>query len=233
MGFIPTSTAAGLTALDDGDVTPGPLAEAKAVVAKAIDDHGASIVVGADMATGCRRPAGFDSGSICLPCRRDGCRAALGFRYRRRGRQHRSGTVRIDGLDKSIRDAWGIKRAGGRIQTAIERAVDHCVRMLRISKDGEFLSMPGTEPVVRDRSVTRSPNLRKADMLPPTELRVAIVQTVRDHYGAGRDQIVPAVSRAIGIKVTSALVKDAILQVVDAAIADGTLTEQGDLVVPA
>ena len=44
MGFIPTSTAAGLTALDDGDVTPGPLAEAKAVLAKAIDDHGASIV---------------------------------------------------------------------------------------------------------------------------------------------------------------------------------------------
>lgn len=143
------------------------------------------------------------------------------------------GPVHIDEVIDRIRDAWGLKRAGGRIQSAVERAVDHCVRMMRLAKDGDFLSMPGTEPMVRDRSVTRSPNLRKADMLPPSELRVAIVATVRDHYGAARDQIVPAVSRAVGIKVTSALVKDAILQVVDAAIADGTLTEQGDLVVPA
>ena len=45
--------------------------------------------------------------------------------------------------------------------------------------------------------------------------------------------VMAAFEDAIGIKVTSALVKDAILQVVDAAIADGTLTEQGDLVVPA
>jgi very-short-patch-repair endonuclease len=141
------------------------------------------------------------------------------------------GPVHIDEIIDRIRDAWALKRAGTRIQSAIERAIDVSVRMQRVVKQGDFLSLPDQEVKVRDRSATRSPTLRRAEMLPPAELQVAAVRVVRENLGATRDQVVQAVSRALGIKSTSAQVKAAILDAVEAEVRDGRLAAQHDLLV--
>lgn len=132
-------------------------------------------------------------------------------------------------MRESIREAWGLKRAGGRIQSAVARAIDVSVRTGRLVREGDFLMVPERSPVVRDRTSTRSTTLRRADMLPPAEIRVAVVATVRDNFGATPDQVVQAVSRALGIKVTSAPVRAAILDVVEAAAASGELVRQGEM----
>ena len=139
------------------------------------------------------------------------------------------GPVHVDEVIDRVRSAWGLKRSGGRIQAAVERAIELSERTGRLVREKGFLSLMGATPLVRDRSAARSLNLRRADMLPPAEIRVAALDTVRGNFGATRDQIVQAVSRRVGIKVTSSQVRAVIERVIDAVVAEGILCPQGDL----
>ena len=140
------------------------------------------------------------------------------------------GPVHIDEIINRIRDAWGLKRAGGRIQDAVERAVKVAVRQKRLVEDDDFYWLPGTEPVVRDRSCATSPSLRRPEMLPPTEIRMALVDLVAVNFGATEEQAVQAASRAFGFKSTSAQLRDIILDELKAALLEGVLARQDGLI---
>lgn len=140
------------------------------------------------------------------------------------------GPVHVDEVVARIRDGWGLKRAGGRIQSAVARAIDVSVRMDRVERSGDFLSIPGRAAQLRDRSNVRSMNLKRADMLPPAEIRTAVLEIVGANFGATEDQVVQAVSRAMGIKQTSAQVRGVIAKVVADAVADGSLIQQAELI---
>ena len=142
---------------------------------------------------------------------------------------HAEGPVHSSEVIARLRDAWGVKRAGARIQAAIERAIAVSTRMQRIVSQDGFLSAPDQEIIVRERSDANSPSLRRADMLPPQEIAVAIASTVRDNLGATRDEIVQSVSRAFGIRSTSAQVRGVILEQTDKAIAKGELVDQAGM----
>lgn len=139
------------------------------------------------------------------------------------------GPVHSSEVVARVRDAWGLKRAGARIQSAVERAIDVSVRMGRLEREGAFLSMPGQPLVVRDRSAAGSGTLRRADMLPPREIAAAVHSTVRENLGATRDEIVQSVSRAVGIMSTSAQVRNVILGEIEAEISEGRLSDQGGM----
>lgn len=143
------------------------------------------------------------------------------------------GPVHVDEVVHRIRDAWGLKRAGGRIQEAIEAAVKVAVKTGRVERVAQFLSIPDEPVRIRDRSATRSINLRRADMLPPAEIDAAILDIARNNFGATRDQMVLATSRMLGIKVTSAAVRAVIEQQIDEAVASGALVLQADILTAA
>ncbi len=143
------------------------------------------------------------------------------------------GPVHVDEVVHRIRDAWGLKRAGGRIQDAVEAAVKVAVKTGRIERVSQFLSIPNEPVRIRDRSTTKSFNLRRADMLPPAEIDAAILDIARNNFGATRDQMVQATSRMLGIKVTSAAVRAVIEQQIDEAVASGALVLQADILTPA
>ncbi len=141
------------------------------------------------------------------------------------------GPVHIDEIVARVRGAWGLKRAGGRIQTAIEQAVDVSARTGRLTREGDFLSIPGREPKVRDRSAVISTTLRRCDALPPAELERGVLDIVRTHFGATDDQIALAVSRALGFKSTSSQLRTLIADVVAAAIAKGWIDRKNGVLV--
>ncbi|MET0370698.1 MAG: DUF3320 domain-containing protein [Sphingobium sp.] len=141
------------------------------------------------------------------------------------------GPVHLDEIVARIRAAWGLKRAGGRIQTVIEQAVDVSARTGRLARDGDFLSIPGRQAKVRDRSAVISTTLRRCEALPPAELERAVLDIVRTHFGATDDQIALAVSRAIGFKSTSSQLRTLIGDVVAAAIAKGWLDRKNGVLV--
>ncbi len=141
------------------------------------------------------------------------------------------GPIHLDEIVTRIRTAWGLKRAGGRIQTAIEQAVDASARTGHLARDGDFLSIPGRQAKVRDRSTVISTTLRRCEALPPAELECAVLDIVRTHFGATDDQIALAVSRAIGFKSTSSQLRALIGDVVSAAIAKGWLDRKNGVLV--
>jgi hypothetical protein len=145
--------------------------------------------------------------------------------------------VRIEGpvhaceVVNRIRDAWGLKRAGGRIQEAVDAAIAVSIREGRITDEDDFLDLPGRPPKVRDRSAVRSASLRKSDTLPPAELEIAILDVVRINYGATDDQVIQAAARAVGFKSTSSQLRDLLADVIAAAIKRGRLTRQSGMLV--
>lgn len=141
------------------------------------------------------------------------------------------GPVHIEEVTARIRNAWGLKRAGNRIQQAVEAAAAFAVTTGRIERSGDFLSIPQAAVRVRDRSAAVSLSLRQADMLPPSEIRTAVLDIVRRNLGATSDQVVQAVSRAFGIKSTSATVREAIEKQISAVVSSGELTMQADMLV--
>ena len=141
------------------------------------------------------------------------------------------GPVHVYEVVNRIRDAWGLKRAGGRIQEAVEKAIQVSVREGRLAADGDFLTIPGRTPRVRDRSEVRSPSLRKPDSLPPAELETAILDVVRENYGATDDQVVQAAARAVGFKATSGQLRELLAQVIAAAVASERLTRRNGMLV--
>jgi very-short-patch-repair endonuclease len=138
--------------------------------------------------------------------------------------------VHIDEIICRIRDAWGLKRAGGRIQDAVERAVAVAVRQHRIMEDDYFYSVPHGEVVVRDRSGTRSATLRKPEMLPPAEIRVALLDIISRNFGATEDQVVLAASRAFGFKSTSGQLREIMLEEVQQMLSKEELARRDSLI---
>jgi very-short-patch-repair endonuclease len=139
------------------------------------------------------------------------------------------GPVHIDEIINRIRDAWGLKRAGGRIQDAVERGIAVAVRQGRVIADGWFYELPGAMPTVRDRSAARSMTLKKAESLPPSEIKSALVEVAARNFGATEEQILVAVARALGLKAMSAQIRSVLASVLTKAVDEGQLARRGNL----
>jgi very-short-patch-repair endonuclease len=128
------------------------------------------------------------------------------------------GPVHREHVITRIREAWGLKRAGSRIEDAVAQSIDIAVRAERITRSGDFLSFPGQDLLPRDRSNVVAIALRKAELLPPAEIEIAIGQLIQRSFGATRDQVVQAVSRGFGIRNTSSLIRSVMEQAIDRMI---------------
>lgn len=142
------------------------------------------------------------------------------------------GPVHFDEIVARIRDAWGRGRAGVRIRDAVKRALQVSVRQGRIVHDHDFYAMPGAPILVRDRSVAASSTLRRPEAIPPAEIETALVSVVSRNFGATEDQAVQAVSRAFGVKSTSAQLKDAITAILEGALERSVLVRRDTLIEP-
>lgn len=140
------------------------------------------------------------------------------------------GPVCFEEIVVRIREAWGLKRAGARIQEAVQRALDVGVANRRLEEEGSFYSIPGALPVVRDRGEAESATLRKPEALPPAELKVAIVKLVSSNFGATEDQIVLATGRAIGFRATSSQLRALIESAIGELTISGVLTRKDSLI---
>jgi len=140
------------------------------------------------------------------------------------------GPVHFDEVVVRLRTAWGAAKAGARMRDAVRRAVDVSIRQGRILEQDDFLSAPGGDVIVRDRSDALSPTLRRPDMLPPSEIEKALIDVVSRNFGATEDQALQYVSRAFGFKATSAQLRDVLLDVLNKALEKGTLIRRDTLI---
>ena len=120
------------------------------------------------------------------------------------------GPIHEDEVVNRIRNLWGFGRAGTRIQDAVARAIRSVLVTKRCVREDGFLVVPGAAIPLRNREGVSSPSLRKPEMLPPSELRAAILAVIDAGHGAMTKEIHSAVARILGFKTTGAQLRAAI-----------------------
>jgi very-short-patch-repair endonuclease len=139
--------------------------------------------------------------------------------------------LHFDELVVRLRGAWGLQRAGARIEAAVARAVDAAHKQKSILRSGPFLTHPTRPPLLRDRQLVQSLNLRKPEMIAPEEIAVGVLDLIRKNLGATDDEIAVGVARGLGFKNTSAPLKNSVNAVVLNLLASNSLRRDTAMIV--
>ncbi|WP_031214184.1 DUF3320 domain-containing protein [Mesorhizobium sp. LSJC255A00] len=139
--------------------------------------------------------------------------------------------IHVDEIVSRIRGAWGLQRAGGRIQDAIERGVGLAQRGGAVARRGSFCFKPGAPVRLRDRSGVVSAGLRKPEMIAQDEVAQGAMEVVKSNLGATEEEIAITVARMLGFKATSAQLRQLISAGVADLITKGLLRPQDGLLV--
>jgi very-short-patch-repair endonuclease len=137
------------------------------------------------------------------------------------------GPIHCDEIARRVTRVCGYARTGKRIVDAVATGIRVAVEHGLVAREGDFIyPVDGRAPGVRDRSSVRSPSLRKPEMLPPMEIRVAALQVTRTHFGVSAEEVVTQVSRMLGFQATSAQLSSIISAELDRLIIDGVLEQK-------
>ncbi|MBB4188957.1 very-short-patch-repair endonuclease [Sinorhizobium terangae] len=133
------------------------------------------------------------------------------------------GPVHRDEVVTRIRTAWGLQRAGSRIDAHVGNAIRVAVNAGEILRSGDFLLWPGAMVRMRDRSMVTSSGLRRIDMIPPMEIDEGLTSIIETSFGATEDEAVNAIARGLGFRATSSQLRDFIVSRIELLTAQGTL----------
>ncbi|HEV7246171.1 MAG TPA: DUF3320 domain-containing protein [Shinella sp.] len=137
--------------------------------------------------------------------------------------------IHTDEVVTRIRTAWGLLRAGNRIDAHVGNAIRVAVNNGDVVRSGEFLLKPGAEIGLRDRSAAVSPSLRRLELIPLMEIDAGLKVVVGQSLGATDDEAVNAIARGLGFKATSAQLREIIRLRIDALKASGELEDRGGM----
>lgn len=137
------------------------------------------------------------------------------------------GPVHVDVVLQRIRDAWGLQRAGTRIQSAVEQAIDHARRTLKVVRTGDFLSAMNAQVVARDRS-SAGLLVRRPESIAPEEWQTAILTLVRRNLGVKQSELAFAVGRWFGFSSTSAAIRELVEAQAQEAQRQGQISLEAD-----
>lgn len=135
------------------------------------------------------------------------------------------GPIHEDEIVNRARDLWGFARAGGRIQDAVAKGVRSLLVTKRCTREEGFLGIPEAAIPIRTREAVSSSSLRKPEMLPPAEIRAAILAVIDVGHGATQDEIPVAVARLFGFKNTSHQFRSVIESQIGKLLRQGILVE--------
>lgn len=143
------------------------------------------------------------------------------------------GPVHIEEVGRRLSRLWGYKRAGKLIQSRVADAVKtlDCSGRIRVSgAGGARFREPaaGSKIVVRDRSAVKSRTLRKVEMLPPVEVRQAILEAVKRNVGLSSADCAREVCHALGFKKTSADMRRLVEDEAERLVEEGRLMRSGE-----
>lgn len=144
------------------------------------------------------------------------------------------GPIHREEIVRRLAQLWGHKRTGTRIAEVIDAAVRWAVHREKLIEDHEFYSLNNRQPVsIRDRSDVESATLRKPEMLPPAEVRAALLHVVGSHAGVTEDEAINAAARMLGFRVTTSALRAVIASQLDPLIDGRALLRKGDALIVA
>ncbi|NNF27438.1 MAG: DUF3320 domain-containing protein [Gemmatimonadetes bacterium] len=120
------------------------------------------------------------------------------------------GPIHADEVTRRLARVWGIDQIGSRTQEAARWALQQAERDGEIQREGRFVwSSRGVNFRPRSRREVRSDTLRKANMIPPLEIRLALGQIVEGHVGVRPSEASELLTRVLGFERLGEELKDA------------------------
>jgi very-short-patch-repair endonuclease len=134
------------------------------------------------------------------------------------------GPVHEDEIARRFAAVCGKDRTGTRIQRAVKDGLARATRDGRLHREGPFYTvLPITACDPRDRHSVDSLTIRKADMLPPVEIRTGLLRIVADHIGVEPAAAIVEAARMLGFDHTGQDLKRVIEEQLRAMLGDGLL----------
>lgn len=130
------------------------------------------------------------------------------------------GPIHMDLLSQRLRDHSGIGRVGRLIRATLLRAIQ---LSKTVERDGDYVDLPARH-VNTVRSSTASA-ARNISQVHESELRLAVLNVVRDATGASRSEVIEAVARAFGWGRTGSEVGTAINAAIEDQVERGVIAE--------
>lgn len=142
------------------------------------------------------------------------------------------GPIHEDEIVARVRDLWKLGRAGSRIQAAVFEALEYAGRNGAISSESLCYVVTGAPILIRDRSNAASRSLKKPELLPPQEIREAILRLALASHGIQREQVAVAVGRLLGFGATSRQLRELIDAQIEVLKQNGQMAESGGVIDP-
>lgn len=135
------------------------------------------------------------------------------------------GPIHEEEIIARVRDLWQLQRAGTRIQSAVQAALLHAGQRGALEVEDGCYAVTGKPVVVRNRALASSRSLRKVELLPPQELRQALLELIDQAHGAGAEEVATPVARRLGFQGTSQALRERIQAQVQVLLAQGQLQD--------
>lgn len=139
--------------------------------------------------------------------------------------------IHLNEVITRLRTAWGLQRAGARIEGAVAQAAQIACKKGKIYEENGFFIHTETTIQLRNRQNVSSASLRKPELIAPKEIAAGALDIVRASLGATEDEIVLALSRMLGFKSTSSVLRRVISEVIEQQIKDNQLKQNNGLIV--
>ena len=108
--------------------------------------------------------------------------------------------IHRDEIARRLATLWGRSRAGSRIQSAVNDALRWLSARGMTTSEGDFFELPNKAVVPRNRAETSSPSLRKAEYMPPSEVRSALLLAIEHNVGIEEADALGEALRLLGFK---------------------------------
>ena len=139
--------------------------------------------------------------------------------------------VHVQELTRRITEAAGLKRAGSRIRSAVEKALQLGKRQGEIQLRDDFVwSNDMTTPPVRDRAQLEN-SLKKIDWVAPEEIAEALCCEVERSFTTTHQEAISGAARLLGFQRVTSAMHEVFTEQLDALIqsrrlhnGDGTVT---------
>ncbi|MEN4887245.1 DUF3320 domain-containing protein [Enterobacter ludwigii] len=139
--------------------------------------------------------------------------------------------VHLNEVITRLRSAWGLQRTGSRIESVVSQAAQIACKRGKIYKEHDFFMHKEVTIKLRNRQNVLSAGLRKPELIAPIEIASGAFDIVSASLGATEDEIITSVSRMLGFKSTSSVLRKVISDVIEQQIKDNHLKQLDGLIV--
>ncbi|MDH3224756.1 MAG: DUF3320 domain-containing protein, partial [Gemmatimonadota bacterium] len=120
------------------------------------------------------------------------------------------GPIHVDEVTRRLASVWGLGQIGSRTQEAARWAIQQAERDGEIQREGRFVwSARGVNFRPRSRREVTSETLRKANMIPPLEIRLGLGHIVEGHVGVRPLEASELLTKVLGFDRLGEELKDA------------------------